>query len=118
MKKERPPPGRGTMKRKKPFYPEYMTKRRPRVPRCLCRTTADWLAGIMSPSLVFAAWNDEEKTRKLAEFDEQHRKYMCWKRQLGRNGWKALYRQERLRQQYPPERVKHDGRRKKESSFK
>lgn len=105
------------MKRKKPFYQEYMTKRRPRVPRCLCRTTADWLAGIMSPSMVLAAWNNEEESRKLAEFDEQRRKYMCWKRQLGRNNWKALYRQERLRRQYPPEGAEHGGRRKKDSSF-
>lgn len=105
------------MKRKKPFYQEYMTKRRPRVPRCLCRTTADWLAGIMSPSMVLAAWNNEEESRKLAEFDEQRRKYMCWKRQLGRNGWKALYRQERLQRQHPPEGAEHDGRRKKDSSF-
>lgn len=103
------------MKRKKPFYQEYMTKRRPHVPRCLCRTTADWLAWIMSPSKVLAAWNNEEESRKLAEFDEQRRKYMCWKRQLGRNDWKALYRQERLRQQYPPEGVEHGRRRKKDS---
>ena len=105
------------MKRKKPFYPEYMTKRRPRVPRCLCRTTADWLAGIMSPSLVLAAWNNEEKSRKLAKFDDQHRKYMCWKRQLGRNGWKVLYRQERLRQQYPQEGAEYDRGRKKGNGF-
>lgn len=103
------------MKRKKPFYPEYMTKRRPHVPRCLCRTTADWLAGIMSPSLVFMTLADEEKARKLREHDEQHRKYMCWKRKLSREGWKALYRQERLRQQYPPEGVEHGRRRKKNS---
>ena len=84
--------------KKKQFYPEYMTKRRPRVPRCLCRTLADWFLGIMSPSLVFMAWNDEEKARALAKYNEQHRKYLCWTRQLSREQWKALYEQYRIRQ--------------------
>nr|DAH86543.1 MAG TPA: hypothetical protein [Caudoviricetes sp.] len=103
------------MKRKKPFYPEYMTKRQPTVPRRFYRTTIDWLLGIMSPSLVFMAGADEEAARTLEEFNYKHRKYMCWKRQLSREGWKTLYRQERLRQQYPPEGADHDRGREKNS---
>lgn len=93
------------MKRKKAFYPEYMTKRRPHIPRCLCRTLTNWLLGIMSPSLVLAAWGNNEKARALRRYQEQERKYFCWKRKLSREGWKKLYRQERLRQQYPEEKA-------------
>lgn len=80
---------------KKLFYPEYMTKRRPHVPRCLCRTLTEWIMGIMSPSLVFRACLDEEKGKALSEFNEKHRKYLCWKRTLSKNGWKTLYRETR-----------------------
>lgn len=86
--------------KKKPFYPEYMVKRRPKVPRCMCRTLADWIIGKMSPSLVFMAWADKEKAEALDRYHEQQKKYLCWKRQLSRESWKVLYRQHRSRQRY------------------
>lgn len=86
--------------KKKAFNPEYMTKRRPHVPRCLCSTWMDWLMGKMSPSKVFFAMSDEEKGRKLAEYQENQKKYRCWKRQMSQEEWKALYRW--CRRERPP----------------
>lgn len=102
LRKMKKPPAKskGNNYEKQPFYPEYMTKKRPHVPRCLCRTTLDWLLGRMSPSLVFMAWADEEKHKKHMDFEEQFRKYNCWKRRLSKWEWKYLYRQYRLQQQY------------------
>ena len=54
----------------------------------------------MSPSLMLMAWSNEEKARELAKFEDQRRKYLCWKRQLDREEWKTLYKHYRLKKRY------------------
>ena len=66
---------------------------------CLCRTLADWLLGIMSPSLVLMV--DSEKTIRYwnAVYEYKQRVFMdkLRKRNLSKEEWKDWYRNERRR---------------------
>ena len=71
----------------------------PRPPMCLCRTLADWLLGIMSPSLVLMV--DSEETRRYwnAVYEYKQRVFMdkLRKRNLSKEEWKDWYRNKRRR---------------------
>lgn len=77
---------------KKVYNREFMRKRWPMPPRFVCSSRIKQLLGIVSPSLYLMAWRDEEKARLLGEYTIKSHKYLCWKRILGRDGWKDLYR--------------------------
>lgn len=86
---------------KQPFYYEFMTKKSPRVPQCICtRGVRRWL-GIISPSLywVVATGAKGEKARLELKAFEWHRlRYMCYKRTMTKVQWKELYREHRKKQ--------------------
>lgn len=87
------------------FYPEYMEKRRPKPPRCICENETKRLLGIISPSrcdYVRAGGKGEEAAAELAEFDRNLLRYFCYKRTLSKECWKALYRE------YRKERREHE----------
>lgn len=84
------------MKAKQIFYKEYMTKKKPKLPRFLCTGFKNYILGIVSPSLYFMAQSSSpEKVQKVKEFELNTAKYMCYKRKLNKNGWKALHREKR-----------------------
>lgn len=92
-------------KSRQPFYKEFMTKRRPKTPRCICSGKLNAALGIVSPSLrliVATGGKGEKAAEQLKEFERQTAHYLCFKRQLNKDEWKALYRQ------YRKERRKHE----------
>lgn len=97
--------GRKEKKKKQIFYPEYMEKRRPKTPRCICENEIKRQLGIVSPSLywiVAAGGKGERAAKELAEYDRKVARYSCYKRQLSKERWKALYRE------YRKERREHE----------
>lgn len=92
-------------KNKQPFYKEFMTRRRPTPPRCVCSNALHRYLGIISPSLrwiVAAGDKGKEAARELAEFEKETARYLCFKRKLNRQQWQKLYRQ------YRKERREHE----------
>ena len=92
-------------KSRQPFYEEFMTKRRPKTPRCICSGKLKAALGIESPSLLMiVAGGDkgEEAKRQLDEYIKQLMKYRCYKRQLDKYQWQMFYRECRK------ERRKHE----------
>ena len=91
----------GRRKRKKSkrlFYPEYMERRRPKTPGCICENEFKRLLGIVSPSLywiVGGGGKGEQAAKELAEYDRKIERYLCYKRRLSKERWKALYREYR-----------------------
>lgn len=80
------------------FYPEYMEKRRPKTPRCICENEIKRWLGIVSPSLcwiVATGSKGEKAAKELAEYDRKTARYLCYKRRLSKERWKALYREYR-----------------------
>lgn len=92
-------------KKARKFYKEYMERRRPKTPRCICKNIFfSWL-GIASPSLywiVVTGAKGEKTAKALEEFEQQQQRYICYKRTMTKEQWKALYRQVRK------ERKKHE----------
>ena len=82
----------------KPFYPEYMERRRPETPHCICENEIKRRLGIVSPSLywfVAAGGKGEEAAKELKEYNRKTERYLCYRRRLSRERWKALYREHR-----------------------
>ena len=80
------------------FYPEYMERHRPKTPRCICENEIKRQLGIVSPSLywiVAAGGKGEEAAKELAEYSRKIERYLCYKRRLSKERWKALYREYR-----------------------
>lgn len=80
------------------FYPEYMERRRPKTPRSICGNGMKRLMGIVSPSLcwiVAAGGKGEAAAKELAEYNRKMERYLCYKRRLNKERWKALYREYR-----------------------
>lgn len=92
-------------KNKQPFYKEFMIKRRPKTPKCICNGKINRALGIISPSLrmiVAAGGKGTDAAEQLEIFERQTARYLCYKRQLNKDKWKMLYRQHR------EERRKHE----------
>lgn len=90
--------GRKERKKMQIFYPEYMERRRPKTPRCICENEIKRQLGIISPSLygiVAAGGKGEEEAKELAEYSRKAERYLCYKRRLSKERWKALYREYR-----------------------
>lgn len=86
-------PGKGKqIMKKKVFWPEYMRKRRPKVPGFLCSSYVNYLLGIISPSLVFRAIADERTAAETKAYLNEAQKFLCWQRRLSREEWKNLHR--------------------------
>lgn len=87
------------------FYLEYMEKCRPKPPCCICENEIKRRLGIVSPSLcwiVAAGSKGEKAAKELAEYNRKVTRYLCYKRQLSKERWKALYRE------YRKERREHE----------
>lgn len=85
-------------KGKQIFYSEYMEKRRPKTPGCICENEFKRQMGIVSPSLcwiVATGSKGERAAKELAEYNGKMERYLCYKRLLSKERWKALYRQYR-----------------------
>lgn len=83
-------------KKMQPFYSEYMEKRRPKTPGCICENEFKRQLGIVSPSLcgiVAAGGKGEQAANELKEYERKMRRYLCYKRALSKERWKALHRE-------------------------
>lgn len=68
-------------KNKQEFYEEFMAKRRPKTPRCICNGNLSRALGIVSPSLrmiVAFGGKGEEAAEQLEEFERQTARYLCF----------------------------------------
>lgn len=90
--------GRKGKRKAQPFYNEYMEKRRPKAPGCICENEFKRRLGIVSPSLywiVAAGGKGEQAANELKEYERKMGRYLCYKRALSKERWKALYRERR-----------------------
>ena len=58
------------------FYPEYMERRRPKTPRCICENEIKRQLGIISPSLygiVAAGGKGEEEAKRAGRVQQESR---------------------------------------------
>lgn len=86
---------KGIKKSKKIFYSEYMEKHRPKAPSCICQNALYRHLGITSPSLyllVAGGYMGEKEASELKEYHRKTERYLCYKRVLDKERWKALYR--------------------------
>ena len=80
---------------KQPFCAEFMTKKRPTPPKCVCKNNLNRWLGIVSPSLhmlVSIGDKGNEKAKELEKYEELLMRYMCYRRILSKAQWKVLYR--------------------------
>ena len=92
-------------KGKRVFYSEYMERHRPKTPSCICQNEFYRQQGIVSPSLyqlVSYGYMGEKAAEELAEYSGKMERYLCYKRRLSKERWKALYRE------YRKERREHE----------
>lgn len=85
---------------KRKFYKDFMERKRPKVPPCICKNEFYSKLGIVSPSLylnVFLGVRGEKAAKELAEYENSRMRYMCYKRQLKKREWKILYKELRKR---------------------
>lgn len=83
------------MKTKNLFYPEYMEKHKPKVPKCICENTFKNFIGIVSPSLywiVLSGGKGDKAKKDLDFYNKKMIRYLCYKRKLGKEQWEILYR--------------------------
>lgn len=88
--------GRKGKRKAQPFYSKYMEKCRPKAPGCICKNEFKRQLGIVSPSLywiVAAGGKGEQAANELKEYERKMRRYLCYKRALSKERWKALYRE-------------------------
>ena len=93
-----------TKKGKRIFYSEYMEKHRPKPPRCICQNGLYRYLGIVSTSLyllVAGGYMGKEAESELREYNGKTERYLCYKRALGRERWRALYRECRKKKKQP-----------------
>ena len=85
----------GSMK----FYPEYMTKKKPKPPQSIFKNKFDKFFGIVSPSLyqmVKMGGKGRIEYFRLIDYEIEFLKYLCYKRKLTKKQWKRLYRDSRM----------------------
>ena len=78
------------------FYTEYMVKRKPKVPACICKNKIYKWLGIVSPSLYWVTVmgsKGEMAAEEVTKFEIENLKYGCYKRKLNKKQWKALQRE-------------------------
>lgn len=82
-------------KSKRPYYSDFMTKRRPKVPKSICTSFLNRNMGIISPSFhlnVLLGGKGEAAAEELKNYELLFKKYLCYKRKLSKSQWKSLYR--------------------------
>lgn len=81
------------------FYPEYMTKKKPKPPQSIFKNKFDKFFGIVSPSLyqmVKMGGKGRIEYFRLIDYEIEFLKYLCYKRKLTKKQWKRLYRDSRM----------------------
>lgn len=81
------------------FYPEYMTKKKPKPPKSVFSNRFDKIIGRISPSLyqmVKMGGKGEIEYFRLIDYEIEFLKYLCYKRKLTKEQWKRLYRDSRI----------------------
>lgn len=72
----------------KKINPEIERRTRPKIPRKYCRTLADYIVGIASPSLMFrGVFNGDQE---LMRYEHELSKYMIYKRTMTKERWKSF----------------------------
>lgn len=80
---------------KRPYYSDFMTKHKPKVPKSICTSLFNGNMGIISPSLhlnVLLGGKGETAAEELKNYELLFKKYLCYKRKLSKSQWKNLYR--------------------------
>lgn len=83
-------------KENRPFYPEYMSKTFTKPPAAYYSDKLHRVLGIVSPSkrmIVLTGGADAETVKQAYEHERSYVRYRCYKRQLRKEEWKALYRE-------------------------
>lgn len=65
---------------------------RPEIPKKICDNELKWKFGIISPSLLFSHYYDND----IVIFLFDTKRYLLYKRQLNKNDYKDLYRSLRI----------------------
>ncbi len=72
------------------FDPQFESKKWVMPPKSICKNRLCQLLGIVSPSLIQVNSGD-----KVANYEIQILKYLCYKRKLKKHQWKRLYKEVR-----------------------